>query len=94
VVVGFQAGEGPRDVSVAYRRFGHEIELERHCYTADEVALRLESAGLQEVCRMVRRARGTERDDQAVLIARAEQLASGPPRGRHSGTFRTPGIDG
>ena len=27
VLVGFQSGEGTRDVSVAYRRFGHEIEL-------------------------------------------------------------------
>jgi SAM-dependent methyltransferase len=71
LLVGFQAGEGPRDVSAAYRRFGHEVELERHRYTADLVAAHLEAAGLHEVCRLVRRARQDERDDQAVLLARA-----------------------
>lgn len=72
VLVGFQSGEGTRDVSGAYRRLGHEIELERHRYTADHVAARIEAAGLREVCRMVRRARGSERDDQAVLLAEAD----------------------
>ncbi len=71
VLVGLQAGEGVRDVSAAYSRLGHRVELERHLYTADEVAERLEVAGLQEVARLVRRAQGTERDDQAVLLARA-----------------------
>ena len=60
-----------RDVSAAYRRFGHEIRLERYCYTADEVSARIESVGLREVARMVRAAQGNERDDQAVLLARA-----------------------
>ena len=68
VLVGFQSGEGTRDVS-AYRRFGHVIELERHLYTADQVASQAEAAGLREVCRLVRRAQGMERDDQAVLLA-------------------------
>jgi hypothetical protein len=40
-------------------------------YTADQVASRIEAARLREVCRLVRRARGSERDDQAVLLARA-----------------------
>jgi SAM-dependent methyltransferase len=71
VLVGFQAGEGTRDVSAAYRRFGHEIQLERHLHTADQIAAQLEAAGLREVCRLVRRARGSERDDQAVLLAQA-----------------------
>lgn len=69
LLVGFQAGAGSRDVSAAYRRFGHEIELERHLYTADQVASRIEVAGLREVCRMVRRAQGRETDDQAALLA-------------------------
>jgi SAM-dependent methyltransferase len=72
LLVGFQSGEGTRDVSAAYSRFGHEVQLERHLYTADQVALQIEAAGLSEVCRLVRRARGTERDDQAVLLARAD----------------------
>jgi SAM-dependent methyltransferase len=71
VLVGFQSGEGARDVSAAYRRFGHEVELERHLYTADQVGSWLEGAGLREVCRLVRRAQGEEKDDQAVLLAQA-----------------------
>ncbi len=71
VLVGFQSGEGTRDVSASYRQFGHEIQLERHLYTADHVAAQIEAAGLREVCRLVRRAQGKERDDQAVLLAKA-----------------------
>jgi ubiquinone/menaquinone biosynthesis C-methylase UbiE len=72
VLVGFQSGEGTRDVPASYRRFGHEIQLERHLYTADQVASRFEAVGLREVCRLVRRAQGKERDDQAVLLAKAD----------------------
>ncbi|HEV7194856.1 MAG TPA: class I SAM-dependent methyltransferase [Pedococcus sp.] len=71
VLVGFQSGDGARDVSAAYRRFGHDIQLERHLYTADQVATRLRTAGLRELSRLVRRARGIEKDDQAVLLATA-----------------------
>ena len=72
LLVGFQSGVGVRDVAVAYRRFGHEIELERHLYSADQVAELLGAAGLREVSRLVRHAEGNERDDQAVLLARAD----------------------
>ncbi|MGV8973678.1 MAG: class I SAM-dependent DNA methyltransferase [Rhodoglobus sp.] len=72
LLVGFQSGDGTRDVSGAYRQFGHEIQLERHLYTADQVAAQIEAAGLREVCRVVRRARGKEQDDQAVLLAKAD----------------------
>jgi SAM-dependent methyltransferase len=71
LLVGIQAGTGRRDVSAAYRRLGHDVRLERYLYTADEVAAWMAAAGLQEVCRLVRRAQGQERDDQAVLLARA-----------------------
>jgi ubiquinone/menaquinone biosynthesis C-methylase UbiE len=71
LLVGFQSGEGRRDVSGAYRQFGHEIELERYLYTADQVASEIEAVGLLEVCRLVRRAQGKEKDDQAVLLAKA-----------------------
>lgn len=71
LLVGFQSGEGTRDVSAAYRRFGHEIQLERYLVTADQVAPRLAAVGLREVCRLVRRAERTERDDQAFLLAKA-----------------------
>jgi ubiquinone/menaquinone biosynthesis C-methylase UbiE len=72
VLVGFQSGEGTRDLSQAYRQFGHELLLERHLYTADQVAATMLAAGLSEVCRLVRRAQGAERDDQAVLLAKAD----------------------
>ena len=72
LLVGFQSGEGTRDVSAAYSRFGHDVRLERHLYTADQVAARIEAAGLREVSRLVRRAQGNERDDQAVVLARAD----------------------
>lgn len=71
VLVGFQAGEGPRDVSWAYRMFGHEIALERYLHAPDQVAAQMEGHGLREVCRLVRRAHGNERDDQAFLLAQA-----------------------
>ncbi len=72
LLVGFQSGEGTRDVSGAYRQFGHEVQLERHRYTADQVAFQIQAAGLREVCRLVRRAQGKEDDDQAVLLAKAD----------------------
>ena len=72
LLAGFQSGDGTRDVSGNYRRFGHDIRLERHLYTADHVASQLEAVGLREVCRLVRRAQGTERDDQAVLLVKAD----------------------
>ncbi|ROT31313.1 class I SAM-dependent methyltransferase [Micromonospora sp. HM5-17] len=71
LLVGFQAGDGVRDVAPAYRRFGHDIRLERYAYSAEEVAGRLTAAGLSEVCRVVRCAQGQERDGQAFLLARA-----------------------
>jgi SAM-dependent methyltransferase len=72
LLVAFQAGEGTCDLAPAYRRFGHEVTLERHLYTAEQVASHLEGAGLREICRLVRRAQGWERDDQAILLARAD----------------------
>lgn len=72
VLVGFQSGEGVRDLSAAYSRFGHDVRLERHRYGPDQVAARLEAVGLHEVCRMVRRPQGNETDDQAFILARAD----------------------
>jgi SAM-dependent methyltransferase len=71
LLIGFQSGDGTRDVAPAYRRFGHEIQLERHCYPPDQVASQIEATGLREVSRLVRPAQGKERDDQAVLLAKA-----------------------
>jgi ubiquinone/menaquinone biosynthesis C-methylase UbiE len=71
VIVAFQSGEGTRDVAPAYRRFGHDVVLGRHLTTADAVSAGLAAVGLAEVCRLVRRAGADERDDQAVVLARA-----------------------
>lgn len=71
VLVGFQSGAGTQDVSAAYSRFGHQVSLVRHLYTADEVVARLEAVGLRETCRLVRRPVGAERDDQAFVLAQA-----------------------
>ena len=76
VVLGFQSGDGLRDLSQSYRRFGHEVQLERHLHATAQVVTRAESAGLHEVCRLVRRAQGSERDDQAFVIAKADGGAS------------------
>jgi ubiquinone/menaquinone biosynthesis C-methylase UbiE len=72
VLVGFQSGKGTRDLSETYRRFGHDVQLELHLHTADHVASQLEAVGLREACRMVRRSQGSEKDDQAVLLAKAD----------------------
>ena len=65
VLVGFQSGAGTREVTWAYER---GIQLDRHLYLADHIASQLEAAGLQEMTRLVRRARGAERDDQSFLL--------------------------
>lgn len=69
VLVGFQAGDGVRDVAPAYRPFGHEVELVRHLCTPAEMSAHLRAAGLREVARLVRRPSGSERDDQAFVLA-------------------------
>jgi SAM-dependent methyltransferase len=71
VLVGFQSGEGTRQVAWSYGQSGHERHLERHRYTADQVASQLEDVGLRELCRVVRRPQGSERDDQACVLATA-----------------------
>lgn len=73
LLVGFQSGCGTHDVSAAYRRRGHQIELERHLYTADQVAAQVEAAGLSEITRMVRRGERHETEEQAVVLARSEE---------------------
>lgn len=74
VLVGFQSGEGPRDVSAAYRRFDHDVVLQRHLYTADQVVAWLEEAGLRETARLVRRPQGVEKEDQAFVLARRDEV--------------------
>ncbi|TQM55158.1 class I SAM-dependent methyltransferase [Humibacillus xanthopallidus] len=70
LLVGFQSGTGVRDVAPAYRRLGHDVRLERHLHTPDDVTGRLAALDVHEVARLVRRAEAGERDDQAVLLAR------------------------
>lgn len=70
LLVAFQSGHGTRDVSGAYRAFGHDVTLERYNRSPAQVAALLASAGLEEVARLERQPMGPhERDSQAVLIA-------------------------
>lgn len=71
LLVGFQAGVGVHDTSATYRRYGHDVDLVRHRFTADEAAGWIAASGLREVCRVVRRPQGAEADDQAVILARS-----------------------
>jgi SAM-dependent methyltransferase len=70
LLVAFQSGTGVRDVGPAYRRLGHDVRLERHLHTPDDIAGRLAALEAHEVARLVRRAVAGERDDQAVVLAR------------------------
>ena len=70
VLVASQAGEGTRDVSASYSRYGHEVTMVRHRYTADRMSGYLAAAGLTEVARLVRRPVNVENDDQAFVLAR------------------------
>ena len=74
VLVGFRSGHGPRDVSAAYRRFDHEVVLQGHLYTADQVAVWPVWAGLRESARLVRRPQGVEMEDQALVLARRDAV--------------------
>jgi SAM-dependent methyltransferase len=71
LLVAFQAGIGTHDLAPTYRRFGYDVQLNRHLFEVDEVSAQLRSAGLHETYRLVRAGRGTEENPQAMLIARA-----------------------
>jgi len=49
VLVGFQSGEGTRDVPARYRELGHDVRLERHLHTPDQAPPRPDADGLREV---------------------------------------------
>jgi SAM-dependent methyltransferase len=70
LLIAFQVGVGLHDLAPTYRRFGHDLQLHRHLFDVEEVAAQLRTAGLQERCRLLRTARGSERDPQAVLLWR------------------------
>ena len=65
VLVGFHSGDGLRDVTWAHEQ---GIRLDRYLHAADHVAAASHAAGLQEVSRLVRRARDQEPDDQSFLL--------------------------
>lgn len=69
--LGFQSGDGTRDVAPAYRAYGLEVELERYLTTADRIAAAGAELGLSDVCRMVRRGVGDAsglRDQQTSMV--------------------------
>lgn len=71
LLLAFQSGQGTRDVAAAYRRFGHDVQLERYLTTADDVATQLSTVGITETCRLVRAAQGEEGEARTVLLAQA-----------------------
>ena len=68
LLVAFQSGQGVVDLAAGYARFGHHLDLQRHLFTADQVAGWARDAGLNEAARLVRRGVDNERDDQAALL--------------------------
>lgn len=70
VLVAFQAGAGPVEVSGAYRRRGLDVTLYRHDRSADDVVAALRVVGFVEVARLERAPAAHERTPQAVVIAR------------------------
>lgn len=68
LLTGFQAGEGVRDVGPAFRPYGHEVRLQRHHRTADEVARLLADGGFVPLARHERPPAPGERDPQAALL--------------------------
>ena len=71
VLVGSQSGDGIRDVSAAYREFGHDVALIRYLATADRLSGYLADVGLNEVARLVQAPVESQRDAQAAVLARA-----------------------
>lgn len=76
VLIGFQSGEGDRDVAPAFERMGHRIELVRHLYTADQVSDWMSTAGLEETCRVVRNGEDGGPDGHSFLLARLRSHTS------------------
>jgi SAM-dependent methyltransferase len=70
LLVAFQVGDGTRDLAPTYRRLDHDVQLDRHLFGVEEVATHLRGAGLEETCRLVRAARGSEEHPQAMLLAK------------------------
>lgn len=70
LLLAFQTGTGVRDIAQAFREHGHEVELLRAHRSLEEVGARLTEQGMTSVARFDRLPLGTERDRQAVLIAR------------------------
>lgn len=67
LLVGVQAGDGPRHLSRAY---GHDVDLDAWLWRPDELAGVLTRAGLDVRARVVREPEAHERHPQAFLLAR------------------------
>ena len=66
LALAFQVGDGPRHLDRAY---GHEIDLDAYRLDPDRIAGLLADAGLAVQTQIVRRPRGSEKTDQAYLLA-------------------------
>ncbi|MGO1315755.1 MAG: SAM-dependent methyltransferase, partial [Cellulomonadaceae bacterium] len=64
---GFHAGTGAREV---HRAYGHDVKLTVHRHDPDGVQAALGGAELEVRARLMRTARESERDDQAIVLMR------------------------
>lgn len=69
-LLGFQSGEGAREVGAPFRRLGHDVRLVRQHRTPERMTAALAAAGLEVTAAAERAAAGGERDPQAVVVAR------------------------
>ncbi|TDO91811.1 class I SAM-dependent methyltransferase [Enemella evansiae] len=70
LLIGFQEGEGEKDLSAFYRDLGHQVTLSRWRHTLDEVAAAW--PGTTELARLRRAPVGNEPDPQAFLLLRRD----------------------
>jgi len=73
-LIAFQAGSGRRTITRAY---GHDVELRAELHAPDNVALDFTGQGFVVRAQLLRAARPTEKDPQAVLLL-AKPLAPLP----------------
>lgn len=69
LLLGFQAGDGSKDLAGSYGRHGHDVVLARFRRTPEAMTALMAEAGAAEVARLVRRpVQAWEDDDQAVIL--------------------------
>lgn len=81
VLLAFQVGKGRRRVGEGYAKRGLDVVMHRHHRTREQVISVLGRHGLKVVAELERGAMGSERDPQAVVIARHPEHQEGSHAG-------------